>query len=166
MRPCPGCRAHSRHHCPPTPARERTLEMQLADLSPASRAPLLSQAGPHAARAFTVVLTSDDIAIPDSQFLVLLLRRLQMPLPRSPRSCTCRSTLDAYGDHRAAYSKSKPCPCAISRVCQEASPGASRVQCRAPMRGGIDCLRGWRQRTQEVVGTWNSTIARQHSCGQ
>ena len=37
---------------------ERALETHLADLSPASRALLLSQAGPHAARAFTVLPTS------------------------------------------------------------------------------------------------------------
>ncbi|OLQ07106.1 hypothetical protein AK812_SmicGene9518 [Symbiodinium microadriaticum] len=56
---------------------ERTLETHLADLSPASRA-LLSQAGPHAARAFAVLPTSDDVAISDSHFRVLLLRRLRM----------------------------------------------------------------------------------------
>ena len=63
---------------------ERALETHLADLSPASRVLLLSQAGPHTARAFTVLPTSDDVAIPDSHFRVLLLRRLRMPLPSPP----------------------------------------------------------------------------------
>ena len=119
---------------------ERALETHLADLSPASRALLLSQAGPHAARAFTVLPTSDDVAIPDSHFRVLLLRRLRMPLPLGPRNCSCRGMLDAYGDHRAACSTSGvlasralPLERAIARVCQEAGARVGRNVALAAM---------------------------------
>ena len=119
---------------------ERALETHLADLSPASRALLLSQAGPHAARAFTVLPPSDDVAIPDSHFRVLLLRRLRMPLPLGPRSCSCRGALDAYGDHRAACSTSSvlasralPLERAIARVCQEAGARVGRNVALAAM---------------------------------
>ena len=44
---------------------ERALE---TDLSPASRALLLSQAGPHSGRVFTVLPTSDDVTIVNVQF--------------------------------------------------------------------------------------------------
>ena len=119
---------------------ERALETHLADLSPASRALLLSQAGPHAARAFTVLPTSGDVAIPDSHFRVLLLRRLRMPLPLGPRNCSCRGMLDAYGDHRAACSTSGvlasralPLERAIARVCQEAGARVGRNVALAAM---------------------------------
>ena len=119
---------------------ERALEMHLADVCPASRALLLSQAGPHAARAFTVLPTSDDVAIPDSHFRVLLLRRLRMPLPLGPRSCSCRGALDAYGDYRAACSTSGVLASralslerAIARVCQEAGARVGRNVALAAM---------------------------------
>ena len=41
-----------------------------------SRALLLSQAGPFAARAFNVTPTRDDVTVPSALFRVLLLRRL------------------------------------------------------------------------------------------
>ena len=47
---------------------ERALEMQLSALTPASRALLLSQAGPHSARALTVPPTSEDVSIPRPTF--------------------------------------------------------------------------------------------------
>ena len=119
---------------------ERTLETHLADLSPASRAQLLSQAGPHVARAFTVLPTSDDVAIPDAHFRVLLLRRLCMPFPLWPCSCSCRGELDAYGDHRAACSTSGvlasralPLERAIARVCQKAGARVGRNVALAAM---------------------------------
>ena len=69
--------------------------------------------------------TLDDVAIPDSHFRVLLLRRLRMPLPLRRCSYSCRGALDAYGDHRAACSTSGvlasravPPERAIARVCQ------------------------------------------------
>ena len=112
---------------------ERALETHLADLSPASRALLLSQAGPHAARVFTVLPTSDVVTVPDPHFRVLLLRRLRLPLPLGPRACSCRGFLDEYGDHRAACSNSGvlasralPLERAVARVCQEAGARVGR----------------------------------------
>ncbi|OLQ08844.1 hypothetical protein AK812_SmicGene7597 [Symbiodinium microadriaticum] len=54
---------------------KRAYETHLSDLTPASRALLLSQAGPFASRALNLMPTRDDIAIPSAQFRV--------PLPRS-----------------------------------------------------------------------------------
>ena len=59
----------------------------------ASRALLLSQAGPFAARAFDVTPTRDDVTIPSALFRVLLL--LPLPgLPLAPRRRSCRGQLD------------------------------------------------------------------------
>ena len=70
---------------PPTPAISARSRRTLLTCPPASRALLFSQAGPPAARAFTALPTSDDVAIPDSQFRVLLLRRLHLTLPLGPQ---------------------------------------------------------------------------------
>ena len=51
----------------------RTLELHLSYLAAASRALLLSQAGPHAARALTVCPTSPELAVSSPQFRVSLL---------------------------------------------------------------------------------------------
>ena len=60
---------------------ERALETHLPELTTASRALLLSQAGPHAARVFTVLLTWDEFTVPSPLLRVLLLRRLR-PRPQ------------------------------------------------------------------------------------
>ncbi|OLP88685.1 hypothetical protein AK812_SmicGene29924 [Symbiodinium microadriaticum] len=93
---------------------ERALEMQLSALTPASRALLLSQAGPHSARALTVPPTSEDVSIP--------------------------RPLDEYGDHRAACatsgilaSRAVPIERAIARVCQEAGARFGRNVALAAM---------------------------------
>ena len=92
--------------CPYT-CDKRTYETQLSDLTPASRALLLSQAGPFASRALNLMPTHDDIAIPRSaQFRVLLLRRLRLPLPLARRRCSCHGALDPLGDHRTACATS------------------------------------------------------------
>ena len=58
---------------------------------------------------------------------MLLLRRLQLPLPLSVRRCGCGGLLDPHGDHRAACStcgvlrrRAKPLEKALARVCREA----------------------------------------------
>ena len=95
---------------------ERAFETHLSELSPASRALLLSQTGPFAARAINVLPTHPDVTIPSAQFRVLLLRRLRMPLPLAPRRCACHGQLDPLGDHRAA----------VARVCREAGARVAR----------------------------------------
>ena len=97
---------------------QRAFETHLATLPPASRALLLSQAGPHAACCFTVRPTHEAVTIPSAEFRVLLLRRLRLALPLAPRLCACRGLLDPLGDHRAA--------CATSGAL------ASRAMCALP----------------------------------
>jgi len=106
---------------------ERALETHFATLSPASQALLLSQTGPHASRCICVMPTHADVAIPSDLFRVMLLRRLRLPLPLAPRTCSCRGHIDALGDHRAACSTSGalaaraiPLERALARVCREA----------------------------------------------
>ena len=101
---------------------ERALELHLSHLDAASRALLLSQAGPHAARALT-----------SPQFRVILLRRLRLALPVAPRACACRGRLDPLGGHRAACanagvlaSRALPLERAVARVCQETGAGVAR----------------------------------------
>ncbi|OLP85284.1 Ankyrin-1 [Symbiodinium microadriaticum] len=112
---------------------ERAFETHLSELSPASRALLLSQAGPFAARAINVPPTHPDVTIPSAQFRVLLLRRLRMPLPLAPRRCACHGQLDPLGDHRAACATSGvlstralPLEHAVARVCRAAGARVAR----------------------------------------
>lgn len=102
------------------------------DLDAPSRALLLSQGGPYAARHLTVLPTSPEFRIPPTQFRVLLLRRLRMALPLNVRRCTCRRLLDPLGDHRAACSRcgvlgprGAPLEHAAARMCREAGARVS-----------------------------------------
>ena len=99
----------------------------LASLDPASRALLLSQAGPMAARALTVLPTAPETKLEAHLFRVVLLRRLRMPLPYSACRCRCRRVLDPLGDHRSACGNAGvlgprgfPLEKAAARVCREA----------------------------------------------
>ena len=112
---------------------KRAYETHLSDLTPASRALLLSQAGPFASRALNLMPTRDDIAIPSAQFRVLLLRPLRLPLPLAPRRCRCHGALDPLGDHRTACATSGvlatralPLEHAVARVCREAGARVAR----------------------------------------
>ena len=112
---------------------KRALDLHLSHTDAASRALLLSQAGPHAGRAFTVFPTSAELTVPPPLFRVLLLRRLRLPLPVTPRTCACRGRLDSLGDHRAACatsgvlaSRALPLERAVARVCQEAGARVAR----------------------------------------
>ena len=112
---------------------ERALELHLSHLDAASRALLLSQAGPHAARALTVFPTSPELAVASPQFRVILLRRLRLALPVAPRACACRGRLDPLGDNRAACanagvlaSRALPLERAIAHVCQVAGARVAR----------------------------------------
>ena len=107
--------------------------MHLSHTDAASRALLLTQAGPHAARAFTVFLSSAELTVPSPLFRVLLLRRLRLPLPVALRACACGGRLDPLGDHRAACatsgvlaSRALPLERAVARVCHEAGSRVAR----------------------------------------
>ena len=100
---------------------ERALETHLSHLNPASRALLLSQAGPHSGRALTALPTSAAVALPPEHLRV----------PLAPRVCRCRGRLDPLGDHRSACatsgvlaSRALPHEHAVARVCRE---GGTRV---------------------------------------
>ena len=112
---------------------ERAFETFFSSPSPASRALLLSQAGPHSSRAFTVLPTHEDVTLPGAHFRVPLLRRLRLPLPLAPRACACRRPLDVLGDHPAACatagvlaSRTIPLERALARVCREAGARVAR----------------------------------------
>lgn len=80
----------------------QALEVHFSVLDPASRALLLSQGGAGGAAALTVLPSRPEYRLPAEQFRVLLLRRLRLPLPPTPRLCRCGGALDPLGDHRAA----------------------------------------------------------------
>ena len=85
-------------------------------------------------------------SIPSAQFrvllLLLLLRRLRMPLQLAPRRCSCRGQLDELGDHRAACATSGvlstravPLEHAVARVCREAGARVARHVRMLPKAG-------------------------------
>ena len=101
--------------------------MLFNDIDPTSRALLLSQAGDAASCAFTALPTSADTRVPDSEYRVMLLRRLRLPLPLAPKRCPCGGRLDEYGDHRSACAqvgvlarRAGPFERAAARICKEA----------------------------------------------
>ena len=106
------------------PARDTLF----ADLDLASRALLLSQAGPdQAGRVLHVLPTAAELRLPSELFRIVLLRRLRMPLPASGRAYRCGRPADALGDHVAACptsgvlrTRAAPVERAIARVCREA----------------------------------------------
>ena len=96
--------------------------------SEAGRALDRSQAGPGGGLAISTCPTCRITPLDSRPFRVLLLRRLQVPLPLTVRTCQCGRPLDAHGHHRAA------CPRAgvlgrrgyaaesvAARICREAS---------------------------------------------
>ena len=87
---------------------EHALATHFGNLSRASQTLLLSQAGPHAARAFTVLPTHEDVTSSSAQFRVLLLRRLRLPLPLTPHACRCGGALDALRPPRGMCHRWRP----------------------------------------------------------
>ena len=72
-----------------TASLDAACESLLSDLDPASRALLLSQAGPGGSRATTALPTSPELRMPSECTRVVLLRRLKLLLPHAPRPCRC-----------------------------------------------------------------------------
>ena len=104
---------------------------------------ILSQSGPKAGRAFTALPTGAETTIRPLRMNVLARRRLRLPLPLAPRRCngpSCRTPLDAYGDHWAACSvsgrlvrRARPMERAWGRVLEEAGARVQRNQRLADM---------------------------------
>ena len=164
---------------------ERALEMHLSQLDAGSRALLLSQAGPHAARILTVFPTSPELTVPSAQLRVVLLRRLRLALPVAPRTCACRGRLDPLGDHRAACansgvlaSRALPLERAVVRVCQEAGARVARnvrladMNVDVPIFFSTDLLENssarsqCRKLTEDVSGTEMLEIHKIHRQGR
>ena len=80
-------------------------EQFCGELTDAQKALMLSQRGPLASAAFTVVPTNRMTRMEAQPFRILLCRRLRLPLPLSSRTCRCGRQLDIYGHHRAACSE-------------------------------------------------------------
>ena len=108
---------------------ERACETHLSDLTLASRALLLSQAGPqhalcpsHHRRTHARGRVHSECAVPHSA-----------PAPPAPAPVTRRGRLDAFGDHRAACATSGvlatragPLERAVARFCREAGARVAR----------------------------------------
>ena len=71
-------------------------------LNPTEEAMLRSQGGPLSGVPFQCFPSNVVSRFDSSQFHILLLRRLWLPLPSSSRSCRCGRPLDVLGHHRAA----------------------------------------------------------------
>ncbi len=121
-----------------------------------AKALIRSQSGRCAGRVFTALPTSLSTTLSSAEMRVLILRRLQLPLPMSARRCSCGGLLDEYGDHRAACStcgvlrrRGTPLEKAMARVCREAGARvAENVFLRDLNVGGISA---WDGRQLEVV---------------
>ena len=77
--------------------------------------------------AFSTCPTCRITRLASHNFRLLLLRRLQIPLPLTVRSCQCGRPLDAHGHHRAACARAGvlgrrvfALESVVSRVCREA----------------------------------------------
>ena len=96
-------------------------------MNPAERALVRSQSGPGAGVPFLTSPTSPLTRIESPLFRVLLQRRLRLPLPLSKRMCGCGHSIDSFGHHRAACSRTGvlgrrgfAVESAAARVCREA----------------------------------------------
>ena len=100
----------------------------LSSRAAASRAHLRSHSGCNAGAALAHAPTTKEYTIPPQLFRVLLLERLQLPLPVTEATCEgCHSVLDARGRHRAACTlsgrvkkRATPIERVLARVCREA----------------------------------------------
>ena len=96
-------------------------------MNDASRALIRSQAGPGAGMALSTSPLCLHTRFDSQVFRVILLRRLQLPLPLTARNCRCGHHLDVFGHHRAACARAGvlsrrgyALESVIARVCREA----------------------------------------------
>ena len=74
-------------------------------MRPRERAQVRSQAGPGAGLALSATPTHFLTRIPSHLFLVVMLRRLRLPLPPSLHTCRCGRRIDKFGHHRASCAR-------------------------------------------------------------
>ncbi|OLP73283.1 hypothetical protein AK812_SmicGene47533 [Symbiodinium microadriaticum] len=115
------------------PVTQRALETHFIDISPASRALLLSQAGPHSGRVFTVLPTSDDITIASHSSGFCCFVGCVLPWRSAPAHAAAAEASTLLGDHRAACATSGVLPTralslehALARFCREAGARVAR----------------------------------------
>ena len=120
------------------PVDRESLETLFSELTPASRALLLSQAGPGGSTVLTTLPTRPEYNMRDDVFRVTLLRRLRLPLPPTARECRCGGELDNLGDHRAACAtagvlvrRAVPVERVVAQICPR-SRGAGCNRCLPP----------------------------------
>ena len=124
---------HGWQHCASKSTDKAFVRVRLApSLSEVERAMLRSQGGPLAACPFTCAPTSRLFRIDPQPFRVMLLRRLQLPLPYTARVCRCGRLIDCFGHHRSACAVSgilggrgAALESAAARVCREAGARVS-----------------------------------------
>ena len=107
--------------------RKHREEELFPQMTHASRALIRSQAGPGAGLALSTSPLCLLTRFPSQVFRVILLRRLQLPLPLTARNCRCGHHLDVFGHHRAACARAGvlsrrgfALESVIERVCREA----------------------------------------------
>ena len=106
---------------------------------PSRGAHLRSHSGPNAGIVFAHAQTTLECTVPPYLFRVLLLERLNLPLPITEPVCNgCHEPLDAHGRHRAACTRSgrvrkraTPTERMLARICREAG---ARVKYNAFLR--------------------------------
>ena len=94
----------------------------------AGQAHLRSHSGANASAALAHAPTAPEYTIPPHLFRVLLLERLQLPLPVSEAKCNgCHAPLDVLGRHRASCTvsgrirkRATPIERTVARICREA----------------------------------------------
>jgi hypothetical protein len=129
-----------------------------SDLSRTARDLLRMQAGPHAARVFNALPTSDTTTLEPHLFCGFLLRRLCLPLPLSANHCRCRHSLDPFCDHHATCSRDavlkarrRPLEVAAARACREAR---ARVTENALLRKTLTLA--WQNITKDFWKWWRT----------
>ena len=102
-------------------------EFVLPRMEEFARAVVRSQGGSGAGLALRACPTCRVTQLEPQQLRVLLLRRLQLPLPLSVHSCRCGRPLDQFGHHRAACARAGilgkrgyALESVVARICLEA----------------------------------------------
>ena len=139
--------------CAGAAVEKRALELFFSDLDPAFRALLLSQSGPGASCAMTVLPTGPDFAVPSDEFRIMLLRRLRMPLPwhKSDAAVGGRwMIMETTGQRVGVLAhRAGPLERAAARVCREAR---ARVAASTALRDmNLDLAASGDARRIEVV---------------
>ena len=113
--------------CAGAAVEKRALEMFFSNLDSASRALLLSQCGPGASYAMTVLPTGTDFTVPSDEFRILLLGRLRMRLPLAPNDAAaggwqmCRRNQNT-GEQTHRISPKRRAANKVTPLCRHSSP--------------------------------------------